>query len=328
MSKQIDAFVITESFDPNGPSSICMEGICLRENGTNILSQRLAPIITVLNFSCDLPQITIGLEQIDDQATLVSSPPSYMEHIKLDLCQSDKLTELHIETEQIPGPAPSRLALNLGRPHHLRESYSQWHSFWHRLMHPSYYGEHQISPHDYKLFPHSKPFFHDMPSKKAGGADSLSPLRENSQGSTKDLIALAEKNVGKPVWARTKFASLCKQGILGCAATVSDLLQKSGVPIAGSSNVYGVVNQLADIGWERVKITNKNQFHAGDIVYGTKGSQGHIGLITGAKDNQVIVCDNSSSSGTLKERSLEESGSFVPGGRFSDSLYVMRPKSS
>lgn len=146
----------------------------------------------------------------------------------------------------------------------------------------------------------------------------------NNHSFSQRIISAAKHNVGQPVWAFSKFASLCQWGYLGCAATVSELLQESGIGIKGSASVAGVANQLNKLGWHKIKISNKNQFHAGDIVYGLKGSHAHIGIITSADKNKILVCDNSSKSGTLKERSIENGGSFTPNGRFAGHLYVLR----
>ncbi len=118
---------------------------------------------------------------------------------------------------------------------------------------------------------------------------------------------------------------MCEGGYLGCAATVSELLQDAGVKISGSASVYGVVDQLSALGWQRIKISDKNQFRPGDVVFGVRGSHGHIGIISQVTENRVMVCDNSSSAGKLKERTIESGGSFTPHGRFAGSLYVMRP---
>jgi hypothetical protein len=141
------------------------------------------------------------------------------------------------------------------------------------------------------------------------------------------LVADARHNIGQPVWAFTKFASLCQAGNLGCAATVSELLQESGVKIPGSAGVYGLVDQLSAAGWQKIKISDKQQFRPGDVVFGVRGPHGHIGIISNVDNNRVLVCDNSSSSGTLKERTIESGGSFTPNGRFAGSLYVMRQSS-
>ncbi len=143
-----------------------------------------------------------------------------------------------------------------------------------------------------------------------------------------NLVDIAKHNIGRPVWAFSKFASLCQSGYLGCAATVSELLQKAGVKIKDTASVSTVVNELTNLDWHKVKITNKDQFHAGDIVYGLKGHHAHIGIITQANKDKVLVCDNSSATGTLKERTIESGGSFTPNGRFAGSLYVMRPRDS
>jgi len=149
-------------------------------------------------------------------------------------------------------------------------------------------------------------------------------LGESGFGLTNRLIADAHHNLGRPVWAFTKFASVCQSGNLGCAATVSELLQEAGVKIAGSAGVYGVVNQLDKLGWKKIKIEDKSQFRPGDVVFGLRGSHGHIGVISAVKHDQILVCDNSSRSGTLKERTIESGGSFTPNGRFAGNLYVMR----
>ncbi len=138
------------------------------------------------------------------------------------------------------------------------------------------------------------------------------------------LIADARHSIGQPVWAFTRFASVCQSGNLGCAATVSELLQESGVRIPGSAGVYGVVAQLGAAGWQKIKISDKQQYRPGDVVFGVRGPHGHIGIISDTNNGRVLVCDNSSSSGTLKERTIENGGSFAPNGRFAGSLYVMR----
>ena len=148
--------------------------------------------------------------------------------------------------------------------------------------------------------------------------------RDNT-GLSGRLISDARHNLGRPVWAFTRFASQCQAGNLGCAATVSELLQEAGVKIPGSASVYGVVDQLQQQGWQRLKISDKNQFRPGDVVFGLRGSHGHIGIISQVNNDQVMVCDNSSSASTLKERTIENGGSFTPNGRFAGSLYVMRP---
>lgn len=142
------------------------------------------------------------------------------------------------------------------------------------------------------------------------------------------IVAEAEHNVGQPVWAFTRFAPFCQAGNLGCAATVSELLQEAGVNIAGSASVGGLVSQLGNLGWHKIKISDKHQFHRGDVVFGLRGSRGHIGIISQVSNDQVLVCDNSSLSGTLKERTVESGNSFTPNGRFAGNLYVMRPQDS
>ena len=150
-------------------------------------------------------------------------------------------------------------------------------------------------------------------------------LHSNSVSSLSNrIISIARHNLGYPVWAVTKFASVCERGYLGCAATVSELLQESGLKINGSASVSNLVHELKNSGWHKIKIDNKNQFLAGDVVYGLRGNHAHIGIITAVDKGKVLVCDNSSASGTLKERTIESGGSFTPTGRFAGYLYVLR----
>jgi hypothetical protein len=169
-------------------------------------------------------------------------------------------------------------------------------------------------------YPQHHNFRHSYPHRHKG----YSLPNPSRHGFSHNIIDTARHYIGRPVWAFSKFAALCHSGYLGCAATVSELLKESGIKIPGSASVSGVVHELSDLGWHKIKINNKNQFHAGDIVFGLNGEHAHIGIITEANNNNVVVCDNSSSSGTLKERTIESGGSFTPNGRFAGNLYVMR----
>ena len=193
------------------------------------------------------------------------------------------------------------------RHHHVSNAFRHWvrPRYW---LHEAQSTEHRLSG-QWHNWSQQHPW-HDWGKTGAGLAGRL--------------IADARHNLGQPVWALTRFASVCQSGNLGCAATVSELLQESGVRIPGSAGVYGLVDQLSTAGWQRIKISDKQQFRPGDVVFGVRGSHGHIGIISDVDNNRVLVCDNSSSSGTLKERTIESGGSFTPSGRFAGSLYVMR----
>lgn len=140
------------------------------------------------------------------------------------------------------------------------------------------------------------------------------------------LVAAAAGSVNQALWAKTPWARYCEGGNLGCAASVSKVLQDTGVlkPGEGSAGVTGLRDVLAGKGWHQVHITDKSQFKPGDVVYGVSGRHGHIGIIGEVQNGQVWVYDNSSSSGTWQHRTIERGGSFVPGGRFGNGLYVMR----
>ncbi len=166
--------------------------------------------------------------------------------------------------------------------------------------------------------------FYPYPIDSFGLSTEIPAEPNHTSSLAHKLISIARHNLGRPVWAFTKFASLCQRGYLGCAATVSELLHEAGLNIKGSAGVSALVGELDHLGWHKIKIYDKSQFQAGDIVYGLKGSHAHIGIITAADNDKVLVCDNSSSSGILKERSIESGGSFTPNGRFAGNLYVMR----
>lgn len=147
------------------------------------------------------------------------------------------------------------------------------------------------------------------------------------------VVALANSDVGKQLWAQTPWAASCQGGNLGCAASVSKVLQEAGLlrQGEGSAGVLDLASQLrSKHGYQQIQITDKSQFRPGDIVYGSNGgSDQHIGIIGEVAGGQVWEYDNSSSKTTWQHRTLEQGGSFVPGGRFGrNHLYVLRAPGS
>jgi hypothetical protein len=143
------------------------------------------------------------------------------------------------------------------------------------------------------------------------------------------VVAAASGDVGKQLWAQTPWANSCQGGNLGCAASVSKVLQDAGVlgRGEGSAGVLDLASLLEHKGYQKIQITDKSQFHSGDVVYGSKGSgsgNSHVGIIGEIQNGQVWEYDNSSSKTTWQHRTLEQGGSFVPGGRFGRNLYVLR----
>ena len=156
------------------------------------------------------------------------------------------------------------------------------------------------------------------------GSDRIDVSEANGK-----VVATASGDVGKQLWAQTPWRNAVEGGNLGCAASVSRVLQESGVlkPNEGSAGVLDLAAQLQQKGYQKIQITSKSQFHTGDIVYGSNGSgsgDSHIGIIGEIQNGQVWEYDNSSRTTTWQHRTLEQGASFVPGGRFGRNLYVMR----
>lgn len=143
------------------------------------------------------------------------------------------------------------------------------------------------------------------------------------------LVAAARGNVGEALWAQSPWAGVCEGGNLGCAASVSMVLKELGVRVTGSASVVELSNQLAAAGYDRIPITSMSQYRPGDVVYGATGGggggNGHIGIIGEVTNGQVWQYDNSSSTGQWTHHTVQQGGSFVPGGRFGQGeLFVMR----
>ncbi len=156
------------------------------------------------------------------------------------------------------------------------------------------------------------------------GSDRIDVSEANGR-----VIAAAAGDVGKQLWAQTPWANAVEGGNLGCAASVSRVLQESGVlrPNEGSAGVLDLASILQRKGYQKIPITSMSQFHTGDIVYGSNGSgsgSSHIGIIGEIRNGQVWQYDNSSSKTTWQHRTVQAGGSFVPGGRFGRNLYVLR----
>ncbi|CAN5141892.1 hypothetical protein BH10CYA1_BH10CYA1_37900 [soil metagenome] len=156
------------------------------------------------------------------------------------------------------------------------------------------------------------------------GSDRIDVSEANGK-----VVAAAAGDVGKQLWAQTPWANAVEGGNLGCAASVSKVLQESGVlgRGEGSAGVLELASQLQHKGYQKIPITSMSQFHTGDVVYGSNGAgsgSSHIGIIGEIRDGQVWQYDNSSSKTTWQHRTVQAGGSFVPGGRFGSNLYVLR----
>ncbi len=141
-------------------------------------------------------------------------------------------------------------------------------------------------------------------------------------GKAHDILHSAAEGVGQKLWARTKFAGVVQGGNLGCAASVSECLQRAGFHYANDAGVGGLVDQLKKKGWTQHPITDAR---AGDVIYGHKGGgwrngggNAHIGIM--GENGQAFA--NSSGSGRWKNGPLE---GIVGARRFGQNRFCLRP---
>lgn len=140
-------------------------------------------------------------------------------------------------------------------------------------------------------------------------AFSSDNVQIKAQGDGGGIVQAADGLVGQSLWAQTKWARYCENGNLGCAASVSKVLQSQGFGYADSAGVDNLVGILAKNGWQRVPLS---QAQGGDVLWNSH----HIGLKAGDGD---YIYDNSSASGKWTHRRMGNSG-------LSDGpVYAMRP---
>lgn len=157
--------------------------------------------------------------------------------------------------------------------------------------------------------------------------DRQSDSRENDfasrrSGKAHEILHSATEGVGQKLWARTKFAGVVQGGNLGCAASVSECLQRAGFGYANDAGVGGLVDQLKRKGWTQHPIS---EARAGDVVYGHKGGgwrngggNAHIGIM--GENGHAFA--NSSGSGRWKTGPLE---GIIGARRFGQNRFCLRP---
>lgn len=129
------------------------------------------------------------------------------------------------------------------------------------------------------------------------------------------ITALANGMVGQRLWAQTKYRNVVEGGNLGCAASVSKVLQEAGFSYADSAGVNDLAAKLQRHGWQRVSV---NQAQPGDVIYGMSGARhGHIGIV----GPNGIAYNNSSRTGQWTAGTV--SGTFTR--RFGGATTVLRP---
>ncbi len=120
----------------------------------------------------------------------------------------------------------------------------------------------------------------------------------------------AEK--GRKLWAETPFAYLCESGKVGCAASVSKILQEAGYSYGNSALVTGLAGQLAANGW--TQSTGAKTAQPGDVIYADGGGKDqHIGIVGVDKKGNKVIYNNLSSTGVWTEQPFNAC-SIVSGG--------------
>jgi hypothetical protein len=148
-----------------------------------------------------------------------------------------------------------------------------------------------------------------------GNMYSLADARQQSLGDINvtdaqgKIVANAANMVGQSLWTR-----YMSNGNLGCAASVSTVLQRAGFSYANSASVQGLEQQLLAHGWHR-----DSRPQPGDVVCGYGGtSSGHTGII----GQNGMSYDNHSSTGRW---SPDPVGRWASGWR---DVHYLRPPGS
>ena len=148
------------------------------------------------------------------------------------------------------------------------------------------------------------------------GADGV------AYGNNGDIVQASMAADGHAKWGR--FAASVNGGRLGCAASVSQVLNEAGVNVSPNAGAYALQAQLQQRGWQAVAI---NQARPGDVIYGggpgaaNGGGNAHIGIYEG----NGLVGANSSSRGVWRSHQplMSAFGRFVRNG--GSQLYALRP---
>jgi hypothetical protein len=136
-------------------------------------------------------------------------------------------------------------------------------------------------------------------------ADNLNHVAQARQDGTGDVLlhgangqvaAVAANLQGKQLWT-----GMMSNGRLGCAASVSYVMEHSGFGYIKSAAVSGVADQAESHGWQKTQGTSNAK--PGDMIYGRIGGDAHIGIV-GANGK---LYDNWSSDGRWHEENLASS---------------------
>lgn len=149
--------------------------------------------------------------------------------------------------------------------------------------------------------------------QRSGGVENYDANPANMSETQRKTVDQAEQSIGKAMWGGWPAAS----ANLGCAASVSQILNDAGTASlhnAQDCNVNGVQADLLAQGW---KITDTPR--PGDVWIGRGGaSVGHTGIVG---ENATLI-NNQSSSGTMGVDSLASTRAWT------NSIYLTPPDSS
>ena len=111
-----------------------------------------------------------------------------------------------------------------------------------------------------------------------------------------NLMSLSERAQGRQLWAETEFAGACDGGNLGCAASVSKILQEGGYSYANSPGVLDLSKQMKANGWS--ESVGAETAQPGDIIYSNGGrDRQHIGIVGIDENGNKVIYNNQSSTG-------------------------------
>lgn len=133
------------------------------------------------------------------------------------------------------------------------------------------------------------------------------------------ILVNAVEGVGRALWALTPFKNAVRGGRLGCAASVSEVLQRSGYNYANHAGVGGLESQLMRNGWTKAPLSEASPE---DVVmigrsrgWRAGGGNAHVGIV----GENGTVYHNSSSRGEWIKDNLQ--ARFGRGGE----MFVLKP---
>jgi len=119
------------------------------------------------------------------------------------------------------------------------------------------------------------------------------------------ILKHAIDGIGEALWAMTPFRNAVRGGRLGCAASVSKVLQRAGYDYAHHAGVGGLESQLMRNGWTKAPLSAAGP---GDVVmigrsrgWRAGGGSAHVGIV----GENGVVYHNSSSRGQWIKDNLQ-----------------------